>query len=156
MRRGNEEVWVLEIVRRGWKIPNLQKNRKIQGSDQPARAAAKARSRRSAPRRGSVCCWRSWDRNDRRYRVSRMRCSAEQSGAVHRWSGTATDWNGPRKSGLPDLRAYGRRSRVNPRSVSAAHHFVLRCARDTHEGPTCGCTKWRPGQFHCFGVVIYN
>src|SRR5258708_36715406 len=56
---------------------------------------------------------------------------AVQRVAVHRWSGTATDWNGPRKSGLPDLRAFERRSRVNPRSVSAAHHFVLRCARDT-------------------------
>src|SRR5262249_35052563 len=30
--------------------------------------------------------------------------------------------NDPRKSGLPDLRAFERRSRVNPRSVSAAHH----------------------------------
>ena len=29
---------------------------------------------------------------------------------------------GPRKSGLPDLHAFERRSRVNPRSVSAAHH----------------------------------
>jgi len=46
----------------------------------------------------------------------------ERSEAVRRWSGTATDCGGPRKSGLPDLRAYGRRSRVNPRSVSAAHH----------------------------------
>jgi hypothetical protein len=64
MRRGNEGVRVgrgecvlFEIVRPGMEDPNLQKNRKIQGSDQPARAAAKARSRRSAPRRGSVCCW---------------------------------------------------------------------------------------------------
>src|SRR6266487_6920577 len=35
---------------------------------------------------------------------------------------------------MPDLRTFQRRSRVNPRSVSAAHHFaslVLRCARDT-------------------------
>jgi hypothetical protein len=39
--------------------------------------------------------------------------------------------DGPRKSGLPDLRAFECRSRVNPGSVSAAHHFVLRCARDT-------------------------
>jgi hypothetical protein len=30
--------------------------------------------------------------------------------------------NGPRKSGLPDLRIFDCRSRVDPRSVSAAHH----------------------------------
>src|SRR5215471_7360682 len=42
MRRGNEEVCVcLRSRDRGWKIPNLQKNRKIQETDQPARAAAK-------------------------------------------------------------------------------------------------------------------
>jgi hypothetical protein len=35
---------------RGWKSPNLQKNRKIQGSGPPARAAAKARSRASFAR----------------------------------------------------------------------------------------------------------
>jgi hypothetical protein len=46
-------VCVLEIVRPGWKLPNLQKNRKIQGSDQPARAAAKARSRASFTRYGT-------------------------------------------------------------------------------------------------------
>src|SRR6266540_467187 len=63
-----------------------------------------------------------------------MRCSAKRSGAVRRRSGTATDSDDPRKSGMPDLRAFKCRSRVNPRSVSAAHHFaslVLRCARDT-------------------------
>jgi hypothetical protein len=52
---------------------------------------------------------------------------AVQREAVHRRSGIASqwkvsDWDGPRKSGLPDLRACKRRSRVNPRSVSAAHH----------------------------------
>src|ERR1700746_474497 len=37
-----------------------------------------------------------------------------------------------------------------------------RCARPGRrwlgpsEGPTCGCTKWRPAQFHCFRIVIYN
>ena len=41
---------LFEIVRPGMEDPNLQKNRKIQGSDQPARAAAKARSRKNAPR----------------------------------------------------------------------------------------------------------
>jgi hypothetical protein len=34
--------------------------------------------------------------------------------------------NGPRKSVLPDLRIFERRSRVSPRSVSAAHHSALR------------------------------
>src|SRR6266540_5151333 len=53
-----------------------------------------------------------------------MRCSAKRSGAVRRRSGTATDPDGPRKSGMPDLRAFKCRSRVNPRSVSAAHHFT--------------------------------
>jgi hypothetical protein len=33
--------------------------------------------------------------------------------------------------GFTRLARIERRSRVNPRSVSAAHHFVLRCARDT-------------------------
>src|SRR5262249_29967792 len=33
--------------------------------------------------------------------------------------------------GFTRLAHFKRRSRVNPRSVSAAHHFVLRCARDT-------------------------
>ena len=42
--------------------------------------------------------------------------------------------------GLARLAQFMRRSRVNPRSVSAPHHFaslVLRCARDTgpHLGP---------------------
>ena len=45
-------------------------------------------------------------------------------------------WNGPRKSGLPDLRTSRRRSRVNPRSMSAAHHWhtsvggIPRASRD--------------------------
>src|SRR5204862_6002223 len=41
----------------------------------------------------------------------------------------ATDWNGPRKSGLPDLRTFVRRSRVNPRSVSAAHRNAIKCTQ---------------------------
>jgi hypothetical protein len=58
MRRGNEEVCVCLRSRDwGWTIPNLQKNRKIQGSDLPARAAA------------------GYERVER-HRVSRMRCSA--------------------------------------------------------------------------------
>jgi hypothetical protein len=44
---------LFEIVRPGMEDPNLQKNRKIQGSDQPARAAAKARSRASFTQDGT-------------------------------------------------------------------------------------------------------
>jgi hypothetical protein len=46
------------------------------------------------------------------------------------------------QSGLPDLRAFERRSRVNPRSVSATHRVALHCARDTNgikePSATCG------------------
>src|SRR6266545_2817473 len=68
-----------------------------------------------------------------------MRCSASGSEAVHRRSGTATDRNGPRKSGLPDLRMFEGRSRVNPRSVSAAHRYAsLHAAlRPGHEPIGC-------------------
>src|SRR5437016_11947226 len=56
-----------------------------------------------------------------------MRGSAKRSGAS--LIRTAPDPDGPRKSGMPDLRAFKCRSRVNPRSVSAAHHFTsLRAA----------------------------
>jgi hypothetical protein len=49
--------------------------------------------------------------------------------------------NDPRKSGLPDLRIFDCRSRVDPRSVSAAHHSalsrsMLRSARDTPTSPS--------------------
>src|ERR1700724_4733513 len=37
--------------------------------------------------------------------------------------------NDPRKSDLPDLRAFERRSRVKPRSVSAAHHNAIKCTQ---------------------------
>ena len=51
------------------------------------------------------------------------------------------DWNGPRKSGLPDLRVFERRSRVNPRSVSAAHHSAMLHAalRPGHESAATRC-----------------
>jgi len=34
--------------------------------------------------------------------------------------------------------------------------FMLRCARDTREAPTCGCAKSGPTEFHCFRPVINN
>src|SRR5262249_34388499 len=80
MRRGNEEVCVFEIVRPGMEeIPNLQKNRKIQGSDQPARAAATGRAvcmvsfaaRDARPRPEERVCRKSSADSNARARVSK-------------------------------------------------------------------------------------
>src|SRR5262249_28739307 len=98
------------------------------------------------------------------------------AGRFPRYSGPATDsvfWTIQRKSDLSDLRAFECRSRVNPRSVSAADHIasrmfptcdtylrsagsrdpptsgVLRCARDTRpQLALCGQagTKRRAGR----------
>src|SRR6266511_278982 len=59
-------------------------------------------------------------------------CGAARSGAPL-IRGRQSPRDGQRKSGLPDLRAFERRSRVNPRSVSAAHHFraALRPGRES-------------------------
>ena len=63
-----------------------------------------------------------------------MRCSASDSEAVHRWSGTSQGGvcNEDAQVGLPDLRIFECRTRLDPRSVSAAHH-MLRSARDTSD-----------------------
>src|SRR5262249_48775198 len=53
MRRGNEEVCVLEIVRPGMEDSESAKKQENTGSDQPARAAAKAPSRASFTRYGT-------------------------------------------------------------------------------------------------------
>src|SRR5262245_32615367 len=57
MRRGSEEVGVLEIVRPGMENSESAENRKIQGSDQPARAAAKEegwRKRKAIVQNGAI------------------------------------------------------------------------------------------------------
>src|SRR5262249_30496426 len=53
MRRGNEEVCVLEIVRPGMEDSESAEKQENTGIDQPARAAAKARSRASFTRYGT-------------------------------------------------------------------------------------------------------
>jgi hypothetical protein len=120
---------VLEMVRPGMEDPNLQKNRKIQGSDQPARAAPKARSRKNAPgeREG---LFESWEWNDEwsgRYRVSRMRCSA--SGAKR----CVADPGPPRTETVPGLQrttsccaAPGTRERRAFWRNEAKCHFAIR------------------------------
>jgi hypothetical protein len=69
------------------------------------------------------------------------------------------DWNGPRKSGLPDLRVFERRSRVNPRSVSAAHHSAMLHAapgtRERRDPMQTNLHVWRD-PLHCFRPFIYN
>ncbi|HEY1427312.1 MAG TPA: Lrp/AsnC family transcriptional regulator, partial [Caulobacteraceae bacterium] len=55
---------------------------------------------------------------------------------------------------MPDLRTFERRSRVNPRSVSAAHHSVLRCARDARLRKQTSMAAKRPPAFDRIDVKI--
>jgi hypothetical protein len=65
-------------MRPGWKIPNLQKNRKIQGSDQPARAATGY----ERVRRHRVSAWVG--RDDNRFSLGRtnLRLCEMSAGSV--------------------------------------------------------------------------
>jgi hypothetical protein len=58
----------------------------------------------------------------------------------------------PRKRG-PMITAGGYGSRLSPRFREGRPG---RRWLGPSEGPTCGCAKSPPGQFPCFGVVIYN
>src|SRR5262249_10322215 len=142
MRRGNEEVCVFEIVRPGMEeIPNLQKNRKIQGSDQPARAAAT----------GRAVCMVSFAARDARPRPEERVCrkSSADSNARARVSKDEDE----RLGFALMLRDASQRIWAVDASALAS-----RCDAPQHEGereaPTCGCAKSPPGQFICSGFVI--
>jgi hypothetical protein len=125
--------------------PNLQKNRKIQGSDQPARAAAKARSRASRRMRTATAwpsCFETHRSALRLWKHLRSRPAAMLLSMRARVRGSS-----PRKRG-PMITAGGYGSRLSLRSAGTTNRLS--------KAPTCGCARWRPGQFHCFGIVIYN
>jgi len=132
MRRGNEEVCVLEMVR-----PGMEDSES--GEKQENTGIGPGSACRGSPTPSRV--------------PDAMQRGAERSGAS-----LIRDRHGLERStqvGLARLARF-RAPILNPRSVSAAHHFVLRCARDTSEGPTCGCAKSRLGWFPCFRPVIYR
>ena len=58
----------------------------------------------------------------------------------------------PRKRG-PMITAGGYGSRLSPRFREGRPG---RRSLGPRDAPTCGCAKTEPGQFRCFGVVIYN
>jgi hypothetical protein len=116
---------LFESVRSGDGRSEFAEKQENTGIGPASACCGESASRRSAPREREGL-FESWEWNDEwsgRYRVSRMRCSA--SGAKR----CVADPGPPRTETVPGLQRI------------IALRFMLRCARDTRDGPTCGCTK---------------
>src|SRR5262249_35652360 len=144
--------------------PNLQKNRKIQGSDQPARAPAKARRKRKViVQRNASGSFQRVTRGQKRVedahkrayalRVHLLRKKSLRRGWIAGSSPAMTARpSSPRKRG-PIITAGGYGSRLSARFRGRRPGRQELAPR---EAPTYGCTKSRPEQFPCFRPVIYR
>src|SRR5262249_15346321 len=142
--------------------PNLQKNRKIQGSDQPARAPAKARRKRKViVQRNASGSFQRVTRGQKRVedahkrayalRVHLLRKKSLRRGWIAGSSPAMTARpSSPRKRG-PIITAGGYGSRLSARFRGRRPGRQELAPR---EAPTYGCTKSRPEQFPCFRPVF--
>ena len=152
MRRGNEEVCVLEIVRPGMEdSESVEKQENTGIGPRVPDAVQRERQRSGAP----------LIRDRHRLKRSRV-CSASLRAALRpgheRRAAHLGETNPtnparvvPAKAGTHDHRRW--------LWVPALPSLSRGSAGTTNrlsEAPTCGCAKWRPGRFHCCGIVIYN
>jgi hypothetical protein len=142
MRGGKEKVCVcvLEIVRPGMERFRIcKKNRKIQGSDQPAH---RNRAMSTEVVASSSCAG-----------LTRASIFIARSLYEERWiAGSSPAMtarvSSPRKRG-PITTVFGYGSRLSLRSAGTTIFH-------TNEEPTCGCGKRSRAAIHCFRIVIYN